>query len=126
MFLVFISIVQQYNHSENDWSPIVLCMKLVPESGYAVADSHNVKTSWLEYVIWSYAFRNKNGNIRNIRLIQYNEKYKKSYCGLNCSQNTMGEAAWKLHERVIFRNTILPVRHYKVQLKSTHHLQIRI
>jgi len=34
-------------------------MKLVPEFGYAAAGSHGVKTSWLEYVIWSYAFKNK-------------------------------------------------------------------
>jgi hypothetical protein len=78
-------------------------MKLVPEIGYAGADSHSVKTSWLEYVIWSYAFKNTSGNIRNIPLIQYNEKHKKWYCGLNCSQNIMGEAALKLHERAIFR-----------------------
>lgn len=99
--------VQQCNHSENDWSPVVRYMKLVRESGYAGADSHSVETCWLEYVICSYAFKNKTGNIRNIWLIQYNERHKKSYCGLNCSQDTMGEAVWKLHERVIFRNTIL-------------------
>lgn len=89
-------------------------MELAPEFGYAEADDHSVKTSWLEYVTWSCAFKNKSGNIRNIGLTQYNEKHKKSFSGLNCSQDIMGEAAWKLHERALFRNRVLPVSHYKV------------